>query len=709
MRSFLFWFTLFLAFDSLSASHTIFEKDGYFGIKDGEGQVTVPPVYEQLGWTGGSSTIVEDIIGYKVGGLWGLISVKNKVLTPARFHSLEPFNTEYIKGSRKGKFSNQLFYGLLSLNGKVKISFNYFTLDILQDALLVSLYEGRQKFGVVSMQNEWILPARYKSIMLEGLLYKCTTSEGSLDLYSKNGSIIKSGIDSLKTTPKGCVAFDSGYAGFISNSGNLELEFSYKDIQIDESVIPIPFPTWEVYFKDKFSFSVEADSIQKFETSGWQVYANGSHHFSLFDSSFHFKNYYLAELLETYFILKNLQSGKWSVRNMNNEVLMSGYDSIFSARYGLWGRQEGLWKLYNRYGKPKNRLGFGEIKEGVDGQFIVNLHSHWGILDPLGKKVTPIKFDLVESIGSVYKIDYLNRNGVMDTQGNWILRPEYSEVYFFDNLFAGKKEYSYSYSSKTGFIKKSTYKPIIPLNNMLKVEEGGYYGLMDSAGMVQIDLTYKSINADASGYFILENEFTSIADQYGKLVFGDDQKFENFGGYSECLFLIKKDHKWGFVDKSGRLRISNRYDHAQPFSEGLAPVQLRGKWGFIDKQESIVIQPFYEYVSPMIGGLTIIEEDNAYGILNASGEEVVKPEWEKIERLASGNYLVTDHNNSVGLISSEGEFFFRPMFEQLIDVNNKVIVTQNGVKGILDYTGNQLFRIEHKEIKILGDYTILMH
>ena len=62
MRILTFILLSFLSFNLIADQFVVFEKNGYFGIKDEEGQVTVPAVYEKLGWSDGSSAVKNGVI-----------------------------------------------------------------------------------------------------------------------------------------------------------------------------------------------------------------------------------------------------------------------------------------------------------------------------------------------------------------------------------------------------------------------------------------------------------------------------------------------------------------------------------------------------------------------------------------------------------------------------------------------------------------------
>ena len=61
---------------------------------------------------------------------------------------------------------------------------------------------------------------------------------------------------------------------------------------------------------------------------------------------------------------------------------------------------------------------------------------------------------------------------------------------------------------------------------------------------------------------------------------------------------VRKEKKWGYVDKTGKQVIDFKFENAEPFSEGLAAVKFHhtfgdDKWGYIDKTGKKVIDDDY--------------------------------------------------------------------------------------------------------------------
>jgi len=690
---------------------TIFEKDGLFGVKDESGEVTVPPVYEKLGWSDGSTDIHSGTIGFREGRLWGLITVRNKPLTEKKFYSMVPFSGKLIKASVKGKFSNQLFYGLLTSQGKVEVSFNYFSLEKTGVHLMVSYYEGRtQQFGIISKKNELIIPVKYREIKSHTNLFFAEKADRTLDIFDLRGNLLLNSIDSAEKMGAGYKVLKEGYTGLITNDGLMEEQFENKDIiMTNDEVIRVPFPKWEVYENDELILEVKADSVDRNKRGYWMAYRNRSHHFALSDSMFFNSSVVLKDITDHSYVIKNVKTDQWSVITKVGDEILIGRDSIYSSTYGFWALLDGLWTLHNRYGKKRGRFGFQKMQEGIGVQYIVKLNGSWGLVDGLGKEVTRFKYDSIVKDGLYYRVKYLDKWGVMDKKGSWIVRSEYAQIFIYNHVFVGRLGLGYTYFSRENSY-KSISRPLCQVDDFLIIEDDE-----GAKGIIRDDLEiitypeYKSITKWGDFFELYDGEFVSLISEAGTQVFGPEEGIESILGLSEDYFLVKKNGKYGFLDKKGRLRISNRYEEAQPFHDGLAAIKLRDKWGFIDKEEAIVIQPYYSSVEPFHLELSIVQKSNKFGLINKSGEEVVGIRWKNIERLESGNYKVEDEAGKLGLISDLGQFILRPSFDELEDSYGKVIVTQNGRQGILDYAGNQLFKVSFKEIRISDDFTLLKY
>ena len=63
---------------------------------------------------------------------------------------------------------------------------------------------------------------------------------------------------------------------------------------------------------------------------------------------------------------------------------------------------------------------------------------------------------------------------------------------------------------------------------------------------------------------------------------------------SNTLYLSRKNGKYGFIDKNGKVVVDYIYDDATEQNEyGYASIKKDGKWGSIDNKGNIVQEPTY--------------------------------------------------------------------------------------------------------------------
>ena len=100
-------------------------------------------------------------------------------------------------------------------------------------------------------------------------------------------------------------------------------------------------------------------------------------------------------------------------------------------------------------------------------------------------------------------------------------------------------------------------------------------------------------------------------------------KYDYAGNFREGLAIFEKDDKWGYIDKKGREVIPCKYDRTFNFSEGLAIVEKDDKSGFIDKEGREVIPCMYDAAGSFSEGLAYVEKDDKWGFIDKEGREVI--------------------------------------------------------------------------------------
>jgi hypothetical protein len=68
------------------------------------------------------------------------------------------------------------------------------------------------------------------------------------------------------------------------------------------------------------------------------------------------------------------------------------------------------------------------------------------------------------------------------------------------------------------------------------------------------------------------------------------------------LYPVIQNGKWGYIDKSGKMKIQPQYDCAWDFSDDMACVQVGLLRGYINTKGEMVLKPQYAMAGPFVNG-----------------------------------------------------------------------------------------------------------
>jgi hypothetical protein len=106
------------------------------------------------------------------------------------------------------------------------------------------------------------------------------------------------------------------------------------------------------------------------------------------------------------------------------------------------------------------------------------------------------------------------------------------------------------------------------------------------------------------------------------------------------LFPVRKDGKWGFIDRSGAVVIAARFDGAERFSEGLAAVALEGRHGYVDATGRMALVPEQEPAGalhrPFVSGLAAVRSGGSIGFIDRRGKLAIPAKFTSAEDFSEG-------------------------------------------------------------------------
>ena len=704
-----FSFLLLLACIQVSAQsdYIIFDSGNFQGLKNGIGEEVLPATFDKIGWTAESSQVSGEIIGYQEGEKWGLLNVSGKKITDPIYDKIEPLFPGKIKVGIRGKFTNRYFYGIVDGRGKLLKSMDYFDIQAVGDVILLTSYED-QKFSVVPVTSslKTIGDFEYQEIRVFDKVIIAKKNNGFLDVFHVNSQPLATDLEEVELGTEFLITRRGGKDGLISLEGKEIYPPIHKRI-ISTSEF-VPFPTWEVKVGAS-SFEIPCDSLQYLSQDVWLCYYNDQMQIHLSKAQPEVESFDLAQLTKEMVVVKSITSGNWHAYNKSGERVLTAVDSLIFDGQFLLAKNGKAWSVYTRSGKQTTDRNFDQVMQ-LSNQFVgVKKFGYWALLNGLSREVSDFRYDSIASVIEYKAIaKYLGKWGVYNTNSGWIVPPEYDHISFELNHFIAVKGYSYYLYDAYGELVFKTIDQIVPMEDYFMLKYEHLHSAIGASGQPVANTSYLSVTKMGPYFALNEGTATAVVSAGGKFVIRLTDGIKDVGGYSEGLFLIRKDGGFGFVDVNAKLRIANRYDSAMIFSEGLAPVKIRGGWGFINASENLIIQPYYQSVTPFENGVSIFKLKGKYGLVDIRGKEFVNADYKQIIKTFNGLYLVQNMKGLWGLIDGKGVARLSPAFNQLKDLgDNKLMALQNGKYGLLDYAGKILVPFSYERIIYSPEYLLL--
>lgn len=143
---------------------------------------------------------------------------------------------------------------------------------------------------------------------------------------------------------------------------------------------------------------------------------------------------------------------------------------------------------------------------------------------------------------------------------------------------------------------------------------------------------------------------------------GNQIQLNGIDRYPDRQLLIREGHiviyignAAGFCNQDGTISHLPRFDKVDNFSCGLAVVKKDGKFGYIDRTEKYVVEPKYDWAFSFYDDLGCVQEGKNWGLIDKTGQWIKKPTYKQLEPLRDGIMAITFDGHK-GWIDSKGEF-----------------------------------------------------
>lgn len=683
-----------------------FKENEKTGIKDQTGKIVVPAKYDQLGWSEGFNLPVDGVIGYYKNG-WGLLSTKNKIITSPRYYSLEAHHKNLIVASVKGRFSNELLYGVINSKGQVIVDFKYHSLIPNRDLIIVSeRREGKSYYGLVGQNGSSILRTQFSDISyFKNDLYIFTTDDNKKGIIHSNGIIkIESSLDSISPASKSySLIYQSGKVGAIDSTGLIMHSPHYKRIISAEEVVD--FKHYQLYdASHRHLKSFYCDSLFELSEDLLVVVRNGF--YEILNN--HFESIYRGQFLEKLSAYrKNIifrRENKSHIIKFNGQPVNSrGFDSLRFDQNYIYGQINGEWQVFNKFGSNLSKWSFDSLITTSNNLIPVKRNRYWGYIDHSGRIAIPIKFDGVGAfVGNMAEVNYLGSRRIINQFGEFIGQLEYDQVTIEKaNSALVTKHGRTDLINYRGGVLFQTFNKLKPnFFGYLELTADGKVGLVSHLGEVILHPIYDSISSPINRRYVVvkQGNKTGLANFKGFWILPLSEETQDICHVSDGLISIKKNGQYGYVDFGRKLLIANRYEKTKPFTAQLAAVKLNNRWGFIDKKERLVIQPTYDDVTPFRNGISLVQRNSKLGAINPDGSEKIKIVYDSIST-TTHEFLLARREEKFGLFNQLGDVLLQPLYTKIRPtMDDHFIVERRGLHGLIDSSGRYSIPLKYFNI-----------
>ncbi|MEX2593113.1 MAG: WG repeat-containing protein [Anditalea sp.] len=386
------------------------------------------------------------------------------------------------------------------------------------------------------------------------------------------------------------------------------------------------------------------------------------------------------------------------------EIFPTEYD-VIETYYNLLLARKGIaYYLYDRGQKTKKALGSYESAHiAQNGQIIAT--NAQGYYLPLSENPN-YSYESLESInGNVILSKEATGYGLINRDGNNILDPVIDEIsYLGDSFFFAKngKEYMLikAKTNKAHIRYTSYHKITFEKDVILEYIHGKLRRVMKKDGILLDAVGMETVIKTGKNHYSISfrDGRIGLLNDKGNWDVSPTKSIQKLFPGNEGLYGALIDGKYGFVDRTGKLRIANRYEQIGKFSEGLAPVKIGDQWGYIDQNDKISIQPHFTEAGDFMRGVALVKKDGKANLIDKAGKELLSDYYERIS-FTDDNYYLTENNSLFGLANSLGTEISIPKFDELRrEGYDKILIRRGDKYGVMKETGEYSLPIYYSNI-----------
>lgn len=286
-------------------------------------------------------------------------------------------------------------------------------------------------------------------------------------------------------------------------------------------------------------------------------------------------------------------------------------------------------------------------------------------------------------------------------------------------------------NGKTGLINKHHMEVVPPIydyaspvfrEGLLLVNINKKWGFLDTKGKVAIPCIYEDASDFNEGYAaVIRNGTKTCINKKGEEIsvcnntlnaWEKDDELGGRGTYIKGRQVLKRRQLHGIADNNGKLlapliyesiygiRINGRDIH---YHQEFYKVRKQGKWGVIDKNGNETLTCEYDNIQDYIGetGLIAVEKNDLHGMLDMDFKWVVPCRYEGLSTVKQKSKIWFRENGLWGMMDMALQIIIPAQYEENGWIyDGRIRVSKGKRYGIIDTTGKTIIPVSYES---LGD------
>lgn len=508
--------------------YNIIEKDGSYGVIDGDGNIVVEPTYNVIQIPNPSKPLFICMSNYNT----ETKEYETKVLNEKREQIITgysnvqaiptdstadgvPYENTVLKYKKDGK------YGIISTEGEE------ITEPIYEDISAVTYKEGmllvkeNGKYGVININGKVVIKPEYDNITVDNY-YDAETK------YQKTGFIV-------------CNINEEGYRyGYVDYRGKKILDTIYTEIgrvteiENEDDIYIIAYKDGQAGLlkNKKVVLNYEYEEIMYYSYNDvFIVQRNGKQGIADRNGNIKIDTKYTNMSFGGIYVNVTDENNESKILDLNGNEVTDGYVAKMPTQDGMHYivyDEEGIYKIIDNNGNIVIDKQYTNIEEIGNNYYIVANNRNNGIIDLSGKSLVELKYNSIVKIDNTEllqaNISETSTVSLINKNMEVVVTMDDANIDIEDGYIRLYSENENKYFDYTG--KELKAEEVFPNNNIYASEKDGKWGFVDK-----------------NGNTVIENKYDMVTElnEYG------------FAG-------IKEDGKWGIVNSEGKIIQEPTYE-----------------------------------------------------------------------------------------------------------------------------------------------------